>query len=197
VTAAAPIPWDAAKTAIRAFLGACRVVEPGDIVDGVSDPLANIVWEDEGNPYSTGDLLELRISGEETVGTDDVEEVAQLDGSTRYRITAHAEFVLSIKFNSRSQLTPARAALSVVRASFHHPDRLQILDDAGIGFLSEAAFVSANAYSDDRLESTAVLDVRLSITSELYEPLTDAPIGYLESVGISINDSPEETVESP
>jgi hypothetical protein len=191
------IDWDAAKLALQAFIAGCKVV-PGAaaIDDRPADPLANVVWEREAQAMSFGDLVELRISSEGSVGMDDVEDVEIDDDVFTPRVTGHSEFTLSIRFNSRSQVTAARNALSVVRASFHDPVRTQVLDDAGIGFLTAAPLVTFDEINDDRFESLAVLDVRLSITSELFDddPGTAGRVGYLQQVGLSVNDGPEETI---
>jgi hypothetical protein len=186
--------WDAARAAIGAFIVSCGVVEPGPALDGnPADPYAAIFWEREANTLAFGDVVELRISGEKSVGYDDCEDVEVSPGVFVPRITGVREFVLSIRYNSRSQATAARKALETIRSSFHHPTRSAILDDAGVAFLSTETLQTFDAVSDDRWESIAVLDVRMSVLSELFDP-EEAPLGYLQSVGVSINGSAEETL---
>jgi hypothetical protein len=188
------VTWDNVRAAISSFIVACKVVDPGEAIDGnPADPYAAIFWEREANTVAFGDVIELRISGEKSVGYDDCEDIEVSPGVFVPSVTGIREFVLSIRYNSRSQVTAARKALETIRSSLQHPTRVSILDDASVAFLGTETLQTFDAVSDDRWESIAVLDVRMCVVSELFDP-DDPPVGYLESVGVSVNGSAEETL---
>lgn len=181
------VAWDSVKTAIVSFLDATKVVGA-----------EHVVWEREAVPLTYDDVIELRFSGEDSVGYDDVAHVETEPGVFHPRVTGWREFVLSIRFYSRSQATAARYALERVRASFHHPQREAILSDAGVAFLSTETLQTFDAVEDERWESVGVLDVRLGVVSDLFEPDEDSDaFGYLTEIGVSIQGRPEETIHEP
>jgi hypothetical protein len=169
------VPWETVRSAVTDFIAACGVVS----ADHVS-------WEHEATPIVHGDVIELRIGAESAVGFDDVAEVEQDDGRAVPRVTGWREFTLSIRYNSRSTVTGARASLERIRASLHHPARLAILSDAGVSFLGTEMLQAFNAVAEDRWEAVAVLDVRLGVVSELYEPDIDITgTEHLAEVGVN------------
>jgi hypothetical protein len=156
------VAWEKVRTALVAHLTSLGVVPPD-----------HVFWEREAAPLAFEDVIELRIGREAAVGMDDLEPVMVAPDRWVPRITGWREFVLSIRFNSRSQATAARNALERIRASFHHPTRLAALSDAGVSFLSTETLQTFDAVADDRWESIGVLDVRMGVVSEFFEPDTD------------------------
>lgn len=167
------VAWQSIKAAFVAFIAACGVVPP-----------EHVYFQHEAHPLMQDDTVELAISAESAVGYDDLELVEQPDGRLVPRITGSREFTLSIRFQTRNEVIGARTALETVRASFHHPTRLAILENAGIGFLRTEMLQSFDDVFADRYESIAVLDVRFTVVSELYDP-TEPGIETLLEVGVS------------
>lgn len=162
------VDWDRVKEGLVAFSESTRAVEPG-----------RVFWEREAQPIVFDTVLLLRISAERAHGFDDVEMVPQGAGPTGGRLTPRVtgirEFVCSFRISSRSQAsTAARIGLERVRSSLHHPGRQEILLDHGVGFLSTEPIVTFDEVQHDRWESLAVLDVRFTVRSELYDADEDS-----------------------
>lgn len=178
------VAWDTIKPALVDFIEATGAVGPD-----------HVFWEREAQPIAYDDVVELRISAEDSIGFDDVEDVEVSPGAYAPRITGIRTFILSIRYYSRSQVTAARGALETIRASFYHPRRRQILDDAGISFLTTETLVTFDEVREERWESVAVLDVRLSVLSELFDPENDASTtDHVAAFGVSVNGEPEITI---
>lgn len=153
------VAWDVIKPAIVAFIESTGVVLP-----------EHVVWEREAHAISYEDVIALRLLSEDSVGYDDLEDVEVSPGVLYPRITGIREFVLSIRFHSRSQVTAARNALETVRACFQHPRLVATLEDAGVAYLSSETLQTFDEVSDERWESIGVLDVRLGVVSEYFQP---------------------------
>lgn len=173
------VAWTEVKDAIVRFIEATGVVSAD-----------HVFWEREAHPIAYEDVIELRIGSERAIGYDDVEEVQVAAGQFVPRITGIREFTLSIRMSSRSEVTASRGGLERVRSCFHHPRLLQVLEEGGVAFLSTETLQTFDGVSDQRWESVAVLDVRLGVVSELFEPDTDASADSLESVGVTAVDQP-------
>lgn len=169
------VAWDVIKPALVTFIEATGAVLPD-----------HVVWEREAHGFAYEDVIELRISEERAIGYDDVEDVEVAPGAFAPRITGVREFTLSIRLSSRSELTAARNGLERIRACFHHPRLLQILDEAGVSFLATETIQTFDERTEQRWESVGVLDVRLGVVSELFEPELDASAEPLEGVGVSV-----------
>ena len=156
------VQWNAVKDAIRAFVQSTHVVAPD-----------HVVWDRDASQLVMHESsVELRISGERAVGYDDVEEVEVASGVSSPRITGIREFTLSLRLRARSPADSyaARTALETVRASFHHPVRRKVLTDAGVAFLATEMLDAREVTLGDRYELVAVLDARMSVVSELFQP---------------------------
>jgi hypothetical protein len=156
------VAWSAIQAAITMFVQSTGVVD-GD----------HVLWDREAAKLVLHESsVELRISGERSIGHDDVEEVEVEPGVYSPRITGLREFTLSIQFRARSPVDAyaARDSLETIRASFHHPVRREILNAAGVAFLETEMLETRDVTYQGRWEQIAALDVRLSVLSSLYEP---------------------------
>lgn len=169
------VAWDHVQATLTAFVEATGVVKQG-----------HVFWEREAHPIAYSDVVELRITDEDSIGYDDVEDVLVGPGQYAPRITGLREFTVSMRFSSRSQASAARKSLEKVRACLHHPRLAQILEDGGLSFLTTEPLVTFDKVAEDRWESVAVLDVRFGVVSELFEPESDASADSLESVGVTV-----------
>lgn len=171
------VQWDSVKAAIGAFVAATHVVAED-----------HVVWDRDATQLVFHESsLELRISGERAVGTDDVEEVEVTPDVYAFRVTGIREFTVSMRFRARSPADSyaARTALETVRASFHHPVRRQVLTDAGVAFLSTEMLETREVTFGDRYELVATLDVRMSVVSTL--EVAGETYDYVEAVELSSN----------
>ncbi len=173
------VAWDDVKLAIQAFVQSAGVVADD-----------HVVWDkDAAKLVLHESSVELRITGERSVGYDDVQDVEVEPGVFSPRVTGIREFVLSIRFRARTPMDAyaARTALETVRASFHHPGRSEILSEAGVAFLATEMLETRDVTLQGRWEQIAALDVRLSVVSELFAPEETAE--NLMGVGVSDNSS--------
>jgi hypothetical protein len=181
------VAWTGIKDALSAFVRSTGVV--------ASD---HVVWDRGANETVFHEsTVELRITGERSLGYDDVEDVELSPGIFAPRVTGIREFTLSIRFRARSEADAyaARHALETLRASFHHPVREQILSDAGVSFLETEMLETRDIVLGGRTETIAALDVRLGVLSELFDTSLDAQSQHLNSVGVSVNGALPFTVE--
>jgi len=166
------VAWPTIKAALVTFFEATGTVQPG-----------HVYYEGEPHEIVQDDSIELTIRAERGVGYDDLEEVEQPDGRLVPRITGMREIILSIRFQTRDQVTGARTALERIRSCFHHPQRLEILEAAGISFLMTEMEQAFDGPFAQRVESVSLIDVRLAVLSELYDPDTDPGLEKLAGVG--------------
>lgn len=174
------VQWNAVKDAIAAFVRSTHVVAPD-----------HVVWDRDASQLVFHESsVELRISGERAVGYDDVEEVEVAPGVYAPRVTGLREFTLSMRLRARTPADSyaARTALETVRASFHHPVRRKLLSDEGVAFLSTEMLEAREVTFGDRYELVAVLDVRMSVVSELFTPTE--PFDRVEQVALSDRGAP-------
>jgi hypothetical protein len=169
------VAWADIKTALVAFIASTNTVAAD-----------HVYFQDESHPIMQADTIELSIRAERAVGFDDLSWVEQPDGRLVARITGMRECILSIRYQTRDQVFGARTALEKIRACFHHPGRLEILEGAGISFLTTEMEQAFDGPFADRVESVGVIDVRLAVLSELYEPDLDVGMTPIEAVGMTV-----------
>jgi hypothetical protein len=173
------VAWPSVRAAISAFVESSGVVGP-----------AHVVWDREASQVVFHESsVELGISGEQSIGFDDVEEIEVRPGVYSPRITGIREFTVTFRFRARtpSDSYNARSALETLRASFHHPARLSILSDAGVSFLSTEMLETREVTFGDRFEIIAVLDVRMSVVSTFFEESPTTAAAHLTAVSVSEN----------
>lgn len=174
------VAWDDIKTALVEFIESTGVVAVPE----------RVAWEREAHPIVYDDMISLKISGEDSLGYDDVEDVEIAPGIFAPRITGAREFVLSIRYHARTEISAARNALETIRACFFHDRLTQVLDDVGIAFLSTETLQAFDTVAEERQESVAVLDVRFSVVSQYFQPDTDTSIDKLAAVDVTVQGRP-------
>jgi hypothetical protein len=180
------VAWQDVENAIAAFVAASGVV-----------PSTHILWEREKKQITYGSTVELRISSENSLGSDDIEWIAvdvDVDDAPYVapRVTGLREFVVSFRYRSRVQgdLYAARAALETLRASLEHPVRSELLSAAGIGYLATETLQTLDVEHEGRWESVAVLDVRFAVVSTLYSAASGSIADTVGTIGISQTGEP-------
>lgn len=178
------VDWAGIQTALTAFVAQTGIV-----------PASHVFAEREAHPQPNGSFVELTFTQERAIGDDDIAWVEQTDALGDYevpRITGIREFVCQFKMRSRSQAqaAAARTGLETLRASFHHPVRTQPLTEMGLGFLSSNQLITLDYYADNRWESIAILEVRFSVVSTLYDTSREAAGVPVDEAHVSINGSP-------
>ena len=174
------VAFAAVKAAILTFVQSTGVVDAD-----------HVLWDrDAAKLVLHESSVELRISGERSVGWDDVEQVEVSPGVRAHRVTGIREITLSIRFRARSpeDAYAARDSLETIRASFHHPERRKILTRQGIAFLETEMLETQDFVLQGRWEQIAELDVRLSVVSTLFEPTET--FAFVERLSVSDSGAP-------
>jgi hypothetical protein len=153
------VDWKATKLVIAAFVSACTGLTA-----------SKVVWTDEPMPSLEAPYIELTISGEAGVGEDEVVWSDVVDDGTSYleaTVSGTREFTLSCRYRSRSSANDvsARTVLEQLKQSFFHPVRRRRLEAADIAYHDTLMLQTLKVEHDNRRESVAVLDVRLSVQS--------------------------------
>jgi hypothetical protein len=171
------VPWSAIQAAITRFVQSTGVVDDD-----------HVLWDREAAKLVLHESsIELRIASERSIGFDDYEEVETSPGVYEQRLSGLREFTLSMRFRARSpeDAYAARDSLETIRASLHHPDRVDILSEAGIAFLTTEMLETRDVVHQGRWEQIAALDVRMSVLSTMVDVVR--PDAFLAEVEVSEN----------
>lgn len=144
-------------------------------------------WKDRSTSEGlTSPYIELAIWGEDSRGTPDV----SYDENNIPRITTLWEFSLSLTGRSREQ-TPLRTIrnyLTRLEGSLQHEVYIEALRESGVTFLRSEP-IRPLVYTDGgRRESAAVLDLRMSVVTEFYEP-TGPAVDMAETADVSVKEA--------
>lgn len=152
----------------------------------------DVIWDDEPVGYTGIASATMRLRSHNTAGvTDEVRYESQgPDEDATVAALGNRSMTLSIKVRTRDADPDTRpyAILERVRDRLELPSTQDALDALGIGLIGTAALVDVSPVRDRRREPTAVLDLRMSYTSDTSEA-TPAPtpadtIGTIEHVEI-------------
>lgn len=154
-----PVDWRNVMCGLREFAQSTGVV-----------PETHVLWENDARKLVTRDsTLELDLGPtERMVGVDDVDA---LNGAPR--MTGMREFTVLFRYRVRTPDVDMRAreVLDVLRSSFSHPVRKQVLTARGIAFVAaemiEVTTVRDSAQSE--WEQVAMLEVRLAALSTTHD----------------------------
>jgi hypothetical protein len=156
-----------------------------------------VVWADRSSAEGASfPVVEIRIFGERQIGSDDVE----YDANNIPKVTSLWEFTCSLTARVREQ-TAAKAArnhLMRLKSSLSHLAYSEPLNAAGVAFLGDEAMRPGAGSGSDRVESRAVLDLRMNATFEFYEPSGPAvDMAETATVGVKESTATRVVVELP
>lgn len=176
------VAWDAVETACAAWAAA--------VLPGVP-----VIWRDQPKTHVVAPYVELSIDGERSYGLDDVEYIDGTDTLTP-KVTGAREFTLEVSCRSRDQgaLRAARNNLERLRASLQHQAYVVLLEAGGLAVHTSEPLRTIPFAHEGRRESLAVLEIKLGVTSELFD--ADASVDYAETATVVLAaDGDEFTVD--